>query len=135
MYESPITQFVDKVITQIIKTEEDNLVYEVQQATGYDINKEELIKALRYDRDQYQKGYEDGRKDNEWIPVSERLPEERGRYIVTEKEFRIDDREHKGKYSTKVEQVEYCNGRWQRANFFEVIAWQPLPEPYKEASE
>lgn len=74
MYESPITQFVDKVMTQIIKTEEDNLMYEVQQATGYEINKEELIKALNYDRDQYQKGYEDGRKDNEWMPVSERLP-------------------------------------------------------------
>ncbi len=67
-----------------------------------------------------------------WIPVSERLPKERGIYIVTEKVFSIGDREHKGRYNTKVEQVEYCNGKWQRANFFEVIAWQPLPQPYEE---
>lgn len=135
MYESPITQNIADIATQIRKAQDGRLIYEVQQAIGYEIDKEELIKALRYDRNQYEKGYEDGRKDNEWIPVSERLPKERGLYIVTEKEFRIDDREHKGKYSIKVEQVEYYNGRWQRANFFEVIAWKPLPEPYKEISE
>ena len=67
---------------------------------------------------------------NKWIPVSERLPEERGVYIVTEKVFSLDDREHKGRYNTMVEQVEYYNGKWRRANFFEVIAWMPLPEPY-----
>lgn len=135
MYESPITRFVNDALTQITRDEENNLIHEVQQVVGYCIDKEELIKAIRYDREQYQKGYEDGRKDNEWIPVSERLPEERGLYIVTEKEFRIDDREHKGKYSIKVEQVEYYNGKWQRANFFEVIAWQPLPTPYKVDNE
>lgn len=67
-----------------------------------------------------------------WIPVSERLPEERGKYIVTEKVFRLDDREHKGRYNTMVEQAEYCNSKWQRASFFEVIAWMPLPKPYEE---
>lgn len=66
-----------------------------------------------------------------WIPCSERLPESAGVYIVTEKVFRLDDREHKGKYKTMVEPVEYCNDKWQRANFFDVIAWMPLPEPYK----
>lgn len=69
---------------------------------------------------------------DEWIPVSERLPEKRGVYIVTEKVFSLDDREHKGRYNTMVEQVEYCNGKWQRASFFEVIAWRPLPEPYQK---
>lgn len=66
-----------------------------------------------------------------WIPCSERLPEERGYYIVTEKVFSIDDKEHKGKYNTMVEQVEYCNGKWKRASFFEVIAWIPLPPSYQ----
>lgn len=67
-----------------------------------------------------------------WIPVSERLPEESGKYIVTEKVFRLDDREHKGRYNTMVEQAEYYNDKWQRASFFEVIAWMPLPKPYEE---
>ena len=63
-----------------------------------------------------------------WIPVSERLPEERGFYIVTEKVFSLN---HKGRYNTKVEQVEYSNGKWQRASFFEVVAWMPLPKAYE----
>ena len=67
-----------------------------------------------------------------WIPVSERLPEERGFYIVTEKVFSLN---HKGRYNTMVEQVEYSNGKWQRASFFEVVAWMPLPKPYKGESE
>ena len=70
-----------------------------------------------------------------WIPVGERLPEKSGHYIVTEKVFRLDDRAHKGRYNTRVEQVEYSNGKWQMASFFEVTAWMPLPEPYKEESE
>ena len=135
MYESPMRLDITDISSQIMQVRDGRLMYEVRQAIGCEIDKEELIKALKYDRDQYQKGYEDGRKDNEWIPVSERLPKGRGFYIVTERVFHFDDREHKGKYNTMVEQVEYCNGRWQRAKFFEVIAWQPLPEPYKGVSE
>ena len=136
MYESPITQFVDKVITQIIKTEENNLVYEVQQATGYDINKEELIKALNYDREQYQKGYEDGCKDNDWIPVSERLPsrdehiKNNGLFIVSDGNrsysewFDAYDKQKFGEPTMCGFRVDYC-----------VIAWKNLPEPYKGVSE
>ena len=72
---------------------------------------------------------------DEWIPVSERLPEERGMYLVTEKEFAIGDRNHSGKFKVKTEQVEFHDGKWNRAKFYEVIAWQPLPEPYKKEGE
>ena len=72
---------------------------------------------------------------NEWIPVSDRLPKKNGVYNVTEKVFRLDDREHKGRYNIKTEQVKYCDGKWQRASFFEVIAWMPLPEPYRAERE
>jgi hypothetical protein len=70
-----------------------------------------------------------------WIPVSERLPKERGVYIVTEKVFSVTDREHTGRFNLMTEQVEFGNGKWRRAKFFEVIAWMPLPEPYKESEE
>lgn len=68
----------------------------------------------------------------QWIPCSERLPEEDGRYIVTEKRFAIDDRKHNGRYQTVVEEVTFSNGIWNRANFIEVLAWMPLPTPYRE---
>lgn len=72
---------------------------------------------------------------DQWIPCSERLPEEPGTYIVTEKEFSVGDRDHEGRYEIIVEPVEFRgDGEWARANFFEVIAYMPLPEPYKEES-
>lgn len=76
-------------------------------------------------------------KDNnvptKWIPVRERLPEKEGNYIVTEKVFCLEDIEHKGRFNTHVEQVEYRNKKWKRASFFEVIAWMPLPRAYTES--
>lgn len=45
----------------MVKKEEDQFVCEVRQTIGYNIDKLELIKALNYDRDQYEKGYQDGR--------------------------------------------------------------------------
>ena len=49
----------DDIANQIIKQQEDKIVYEVRQAIGYNIDKQELVKALQYDRGQYQKGYAD----------------------------------------------------------------------------
>ena len=55
MYESPI-----EIITKEMSLHFDNDVYRTVQDYGIEVNKDELIKALRYDRDQYDKGYRDG---------------------------------------------------------------------------
>lgn len=55
-------------------------------------------------------------KQPSWIPVTERLPEERGYYLTTTKNGEV-----------------YCD-YWDEDNFNRtelVIAWMPLPEPYK----
>ena len=62
MYESPITKIVSDISSQVVKNQEDQLICEVRQKIGYDIDKDELIKALNYDREQYDKGYLDGLK-------------------------------------------------------------------------
>ena len=77
-------------------------------------------------KEAYQDGYKDGQNDRpqgEWIPVSERLPEQGNQsYLVT---------------------VDYGDGvvcSCQRFFFSEnigwnddcVVAWQPLPEPYEK---
>ena len=65
MYESPIT---------LLRTQTDNFVKEVNEKTDEvifkavvnvfpQVNKEELIKALEYDRGQYIKGYQDRDKE------------------------------------------------------------------------
>ena len=59
MYESPLTKIYGTIQNQIVKQDEENTMYVVNRAVGYDVDKEELIKALNYDRDQYKKGYAD----------------------------------------------------------------------------
>lgn len=59
MWESPITQ-VSTQLEQKMHEEEDKLVIEVSRIIGYDINKEELIKALNYSQEQFAKGYAKG---------------------------------------------------------------------------
>ena len=58
MYESIIKVIVGSVETSLVDE-----VYKVVQNYGVDVNKEELIRALRYDREQYEKGYADGRAE------------------------------------------------------------------------
>ena len=55
MYESPITVFEREFENHI----EDG-IYKAVKGFAVDVNKEELIKALQYDREQYSKGYKDG---------------------------------------------------------------------------
>ena len=53
-YDSPITLIASQMETKI-----ENDVMSTIQRYGIDINKEELIKALQYDRQQYDKGFQD----------------------------------------------------------------------------
>lgn len=62
MYKSPIELFrVDDIVKEV-NEELDTYIYESIIKCGINVNKEELIKALQYDREQYYKGYEDGRR-------------------------------------------------------------------------
>lgn len=57
---------------------------------------------------------------NGWIPCSERLPEKYGRYLVCNDGFAWI--------------ADFFNSTWfgKRCRYSDVIAWQPLPTPYKE---
>ena len=88
-------------------------------------------------------------QEPEWIPVSERLPEERGSYLVTQKatftdyeyisvigyalnlydvdEYDFADKKRSGWY-------EY-DSEWGYRELDDVIAWMPLVEPYRTESE
>ena len=137
MYESPITQIITDISSQVRELQDGRLMYEVQQAIGYDIDRIELIKALNYDRNQYQKGYEDGRKDNEWIPVSERLPTEE-EYIDNNGLFIVSDGNRTYATYLDIYNSMKCFGEPTMGGFRVdrcVIAWQPLPAPYKADSE
>lgn len=68
MWESPIQMITDDIIKDITQ-KQDELLMESVHRVGFNIDKDELMKALNYDRDQYEKGYADGRwaRDSEIV--------------------------------------------------------------------
>ena len=58
MYESPINIAIDNMVTQM-EHDRESLIIRSIYTEGIDVDKNELIKALQYDRNQYQKGFED----------------------------------------------------------------------------
>lgn len=57
---------VNSLIEKAAKTiarDADEMIYSKVLGLGVDVSKEELVKALRYDREQYEKGYADGLKN------------------------------------------------------------------------
>lgn len=78
-YESPIN-----IIFKDLGTEIDGLVVTATQEVGVTVNKEELLKALMYDRDQYNKGRADGLKA---ATIDELVAELKSRLITTNLEY------------------------------------------------
>ena len=67
-----------------------------------------------------------GDLNSKWIPCSERLPSERGWYLITVQGMnRFADMDYY-----------YGNSEWDEVSSKQkVIAWMPLPKPYREESE
>lgn len=59
-YESPINIFIKNDMNNIIEEHDNVITTRIIEEVGLDINKDELIKALAYDRDQYNRGYING---------------------------------------------------------------------------
>ena len=58
MYKSPI-----KIITGQIKTNYEDAIYSAVQNVVINVDREELLKALEYDRGQFEKGWKEGFHD------------------------------------------------------------------------
>lgn len=100
------------------------------------------IEIVRQEAEKFGTGTNVG--SNSWIPCSERLPENGGYYLVTYHEW--SDGNFLPKYDdTYVRRLHYqisdhfvgwnypknVDDRAENDCHKEVIAWQPLPEPYK----
>lgn len=121
MYKSPI-----EIVHTEMRVQMENGIMKAVQDVGINVDKDELLKALAYDREQYQKGYADGREAvHGWISVEDRLPEEPCAVLVVV-------------YGNAV-----CVARYNYPGCFEtgfgmrfsagngVTHWMPLPEPPK----
>lgn len=66
---------------------------------------------------------------NKWILTSERKPDETGFYLVTIRGAKASTELH---YINSLDSwIEYDYENQCFGNEYDVIAWQPLPEPYK----
>ena len=74
-----------------------------------------------------------------WIPVSERLPDKYGAYIVTYKTDETDiatfDPDRLNKYNGAWSACDANGFYWLKNKGLEVIAWMPRPEPYREEGD
>ena len=62
MYKSPIETLIADIQHQIA-VQQDEEIYKAVVSVGINVDKEELLRALHYDREQYEKGYADGKVD------------------------------------------------------------------------
>lgn len=88
------------------------------------VNRYKLVTARDFLEmiEQLQDDLEQDEKENGWIPVSERLPED-DTVVLTSCKARDG--------TTFVRCEYYVCGSWH-LNCEDVKAWKPLPEPYKE---
>ena len=130
MYQSPIELFQpDQIIekmTEDIRTGIDSYIYQAVLQTGIKVDKYELIRALEYDRDQYEKGYIEGLMTARWISVEEHLP-------LTDDHVLCCTRTKKG--TTNVVIGYYMDGMWRCGMNPNVTHWMPLPETPEEGQK
>lgn len=76
-YESPVTVQMRMIAQQIEEQRENQITLKISEQMGVNIDKDELTRALAYDRDQYRRGYEAGWRARskdvpQWIPIRTR---------------------------------------------------------------
>lgn len=117
-------QELEKILEEI-EIEENRMLSDLQlEVSQRSVNEmRKYVQGLRYAKAIIRKHMNDG-----WIPVEERLPEEKGVYLVTyhpcywdnvEAEVRVGIDTFRGKTA------------WAQRKYQRVIAWRPLPEPYR----
>ena len=93
--------------------------------SSFGLKETEESKAIHKVLDEVEKYVEHEKSAGGWIPCSERLPENNGCMLVT-----IDDAIEFGKYEDGEWSIWVCE-HWDEWDAKGVIAWMPLPEPWK----
>lgn len=141
MWECPITTYMSEIINQQMVERENAITLKVSETIGIDVNRKELIKALNYDRQQYEKGYSDAKAEYapKWTKVEDGLPKDGERVLIyadTEDAYEIAERHLVEFYEDEYEWEVFSTLGYKYAlDDEDVIAWMPLPKPYEESKD
>lgn len=119
-----ITKTVVDFVTQVRETE-DEFIFETISSFCRDtlkrtISKKELKKMLVR------------AEQMKWIPCSERLPKESDYYMACVYDEEVDDYDYRKTWFAHEDDYDMDESEWRELQPFEkVVAWMPLPEPYK----
>lgn len=84
----------------------------------------------------FEQGLAEGKKDRprgEWIPCSERLPDQCGHYLVTVETIALS---YEGHEKIRIlDMWSFDEDGWLPHGQEEALAWMPLPDPYEPEEE
>lgn len=140
MYESPVETYVKEISHKVVEGFDEYTVKSIIEC-GIRINRDELTRALFYDREQYQKGYADAKAEERWIPLKDGYPED-GTYCLVTIECSygksvimagFSENFRKWDFSGEVERKAFYRSDpvWGCIEVGGVVAWKPLPKPYE----
>lgn len=126
-YEPPILGAINQMVNNIQEQRDNAIMVQIREQIGVNVDKNELIRALNYDRNQFNEGYRKGYRDatekyeeaDRWIPVSERVPDKNIMCLVS-----LDFGD--------VDIDSFIDGNFV-CYHGNVTHWKPLPEHYTES--
>jgi len=135
MYESPITLLEKQISMDIEKTIEGE-IWKATKEIGVVVDRQELIRALEYDRDQYYKGYQDATEKykDKWISLKDKIQELRETVLITTFNLvTIGWRNSEDYEKLQFSIIDPVNNRVTKADPYDyhITHWMPLPKPYK----
>jgi len=105
------------------------------------LSEEQVREAVEKAKSESVQVFSSAQPEQKWIPCSKRLPEQYGNYLVS---YRTDDFESDigtfdpDRINSDTGEWSACDANgfyWVASKGLEVIAWMPLPEPYREDIE
>ena len=122
MYTSPI-----EAVSNNMRIEYEDSIMKAIQDACVEVNKQELIRALQYDRDQYEKGFADSLR---WISLKDKHPKRFENVLCF-----FPEKDYGSKIAVSYNESDYNYHFADTHRFGKPTHWMPLPAPPTEKED